>query len=730
MRSTDTKIEFYVAPNGSDTNPGTIEAPFAALSRARDAVRELKKAAGEKGLQLPVTVWVRGGKYYPERCFDLTETDSGTAQTPIVYSAYPGETPVISGARRVTGWQPYKGKIFKCEFPEAKGGAIAFRQLFADGERQIRARYPNLEPDAANWNGRWARSKADAAALESSEPYIVWDEPDAFPRSWAKPTQGELFLMPRQTMWGDSALIRIKSIDKEKKTIKLVHGMRSFDINPMYYPKKIYHPENCQFIVENILEELDQPGEWCLDTEDGMLYFWPPVPSQVGGPKDSIDNMEIVIPILKRLVHMEGVSNVRISGFVFTETSGGEPSSHYHDVEGVGAMSPQMGWEYCGETLYLNKCTDCRIENNRIINAGGNGIYLRHHNERNLIRSNEIGYAGANGVVLAGGRYSIYQKLGGTQGIPHPIFNEITDNTIHHIGLIDTYAAGVFLGLGNWNRVAHNDIHDVPHHAVNLGNSRYGRNYIEYNRITRACRVTHDNGAINCWHEMPPEMEPPGHVIRYNFISDTGNDDKSGLGYSITMGIYLDNSVSNCLVEGNIVINTMPNRYGVGILVKGRNNIIENNIVVNPGRHHISVMAHACYPEFATLVSRNIFYDALGGKEAFLDLANQSPLCKVLLQCDNNLFFKKGEDNPLIAKANLGHKTGQDNPLLAKGVRFSDWPRMYGRDEDVYDVNSIVADPLFVDAANGDYRLSPESPALKLGFQPIPFERIGVRKRT
>ena len=41
------------------------------------------------------------------------------------------------------------------------------------------------------------------------------------------------------------------------------------------------------------------------------------------------------------------------------------------------------------------------------------------------------------------------------------------------------------------------------------------------------------------------------------------------------------------------------------------------------------------------------------------------------------------------------------------------------------DRDSAVADPLFVDAARGDYRLRPESPAFKLGFQTLPLEQIG-----
>jgi hypothetical protein len=41
------------------------------------------------------------------------------------------------------------------------------------------------------------------------------------------------------------------------------------------------------------------------------------------------------------------------------------------------------------------------------------------------------------------------------------------------------------------------------------------------------------------------------------------------------------------------------------------------------------------------------------------------------------------------------------------------------------DKHSLVADPLFVDPARDNYRLQPESPAFQLGFQPIPFEKIG-----
>ncbi|MCK4417413.1 MAG: hypothetical protein KAV99_04540 [Candidatus Latescibacteria bacterium] len=62
-------------------------------------------------------------------------------------------------------------------------------------------------------------------------------------------------------------------------------------------------------------------------------------------------------------------------------------------------------------------------------------------------------------------------------------------------------------------------------------------------------------------------------------------------------------------------------------------------------------------------------------------------------------------------------------------VPLSDWPKKYGREGDGYDTHSIVADPMFVDPGHDDYRLRPESPALKLGFQPIDVSKIGIRNK-
>jgi len=132
---------YYVSPTGSDNNPGTEARPFATLVRARDAIRDMKRQIG-----LPdggVTVMLRGGRYFLEDALVLTPQDSGTQESPIVYSAYPGERVVVSGGRPITGWKQVGDNLWSVELPEVKAGKWYFRQLFADGDRKIRARSPN-----------------------------------------------------------------------------------------------------------------------------------------------------------------------------------------------------------------------------------------------------------------------------------------------------------------------------------------------------------------------------------------------------------------------------------------------------------------------------------------------------------------------------------------------------------------------------------------------------------
>jgi len=144
------ELTLYVAPNGNDAWSGKVaepadnDGPFASIVRARDAIRRWKAAQG--GLKEPVTVRIRGGRYSVAQTISFAPEDSGTEKCPISYEAFPGERPVLCGGKTITGWQPYQGEILVATLPEVQTDEWYFRSLFADGQRLIRARCPNVDP--------------------------------------------------------------------------------------------------------------------------------------------------------------------------------------------------------------------------------------------------------------------------------------------------------------------------------------------------------------------------------------------------------------------------------------------------------------------------------------------------------------------------------------------------------------------------------------------------------
>ncbi|MBU4272913.1 MAG: right-handed parallel beta-helix repeat-containing protein [Planctomycetes bacterium] len=699
---------FYVAPNGRDGWSGTLaepngastDGPFATLARARDAIRQLKVKSGGKVLT-PLKVLVRGGKYFFTETLVFTPEDSGTREFPVAYTAYPGEKPVLSGGRKINGWQPYKGRILQCSITEAQGGKWKFNQLFFDGKRQVRARYPNADPQKP-WHAGWLPVDGPA----EPESFVAFKyKADAFPRHWAKPTQGDVFMIMD---WGYTTITPIRKIDEQRRSITMTSGVRNFDRPPWVFPGwrggfrthfGFYVP--FRFFVENLLEELDQPGEWCLDADEGKVYFWPPE-----GP---IESHETVASELDCLISLRGASWITISGLTLTETVNGGDNMHRSGYEGYGAMFLMEGRTYCGEAVHLKNAEYCRIADNCFAAVGGNAVYLEGYNFKNVIRGNQIAYAGHCGVGLIG-------KVEYRTVVQHPLCNEITDNHIHHCGVFNKVAVGVFCGVSDGNVIGHNLIEQMPHHAINLGNHGYGRNIVEFNDIRHTCQESLDNAAVNCWMENNDRVkraaERSGHVFRFNRIADTPGQ--------VAFGLYLDNTSSNCLVYGNIIL-----RSGLsGIRINGgKNNLIENNIIVSGGSEGLVGIdfwnpATAIWPQMkgfmtANRFSRNIVYCSGGNANLVIihidDHVEDVP--RVLGDSDYNLFF-----------AAAG---GREVVLLPTGtLSLAQWKNMG------YDTHSLVADPLFVDPAHDDYRLKPNSPALKLGFQPIDVTQIGPRAKN
>ena len=213
---------------GSDSNPGTQQRPFASLQRAQQEARALKQRTTQ-----PITVWVRGGTYYLEAPLVFTPEDSGTSDAPISYMAYPQEIVTISGGRKLNcRWRPFKNGIMQCSVSDGKQKPLNFTQLFVDGKRQIRARYPNYDPENPLVSGA-----GYIDVRQANEPWPATEfhfDPATFTKTrWSKPQEAVVHLFPPD-YWGNLQW-EVQDVDWNEGIIKL--GWGGFQLNEQLFGK-------------------------------------------------------------------------------------------------------------------------------------------------------------------------------------------------------------------------------------------------------------------------------------------------------------------------------------------------------------------------------------------------------------------------------------------------------------------------------------------------------------
>ena len=268
---------FFVSPAGDDKNPGTQEKPFASLTRARDAVRQ-HIASGPRG---NVSVVVRQGVYELSEPLVFGPEDSGAEQFAITYAAGPGETVIVSGGKKIAGWKRGQGEIWTVVVPGVPEGKWYFRNLFVNGKRAVRARFPNqnAQPDCLQLKG--AELTKDLARFTLTvAPGVLGD--------WHNVSDVEVMVAGN---WEINRK-RVESLDAKGNRIVLAppHQAGPGDILPS--AGRWYH-------LENARELLDQPGEWYLDRQTGMLSYWP-------RPGEDMTRAEVVAPVLQQLLVVQG----------------------------------------------------------------------------------------------------------------------------------------------------------------------------------------------------------------------------------------------------------------------------------------------------------------------------------------------------------------------------------------------------------------------------------------
>jgi len=652
----------YVSPKGNDAWSGTLDepnaaktdGPYATLRRARDEIRE-RKARGP----LPaggITVELRGGVYELPQPFELTAQDSGTQAAPIIYRARKDEIVRLMGGRAVTGWKQVvdpavldrldksaKGQVWQADLkalgiPDLQGinSATTYQsdpglEVFFEDKPMTLARYPNSGylHIASTLN---SAGKPATGEVTTPEGTFVCD--DSRPARWGR--EKEVWLHGFWVWdWAD-VRIPLGSVDAAKRTISL--GPK---------PGRTFAMRSSQwFYAENLLCELDRPGEWYLDRDTSILYFWPPAPLASG---------KVVVSVVRDLVRFNDASHVTFRGLTVEAGRG-----NAFTVKG-------------GTQVRIVACTIRNLGNWAVKVYGG---------QKHGVVGCDIFQTGQGGIHLEGGDRKTLAPAG----------HYADNNHIHHTARWDPVYQQAITVFGVGNRATHNLIHDVPHVAIGFtGNDQT----IEYNEIHTAVFQSNDAGAI---YTSPPDetWSMRGHRIRYNYLHNIHGFENKGC-----LGVYLDDCFSSADISSNIFYDV-----ATPILIGGgRDNRMTNNLFVN------------CRQAFS-IDARGLGWAKGVGTFAtkeLLDLNYKQPPWSVRYPELLGIL----EDQPLAPKGNVmarnvcwGGKWGWTEPAALPFVKSEN--------------NLIDIDPRFTGTPPANFTLAKDSPAWKIGFQPIPFEKIGV----
>ena len=535
----------YVSPSGNDGANGTINSPVATIEGARDRIRKYKRVNGKNG---KYTVIFREGVYHFNKSAEFTEADSGYKNNPIVYKAYDGENVKFSGAVSVdvSDFRKVTDREILQRLPDSSREKVGYLDLKEQGiTKDMIPSVPNTvcragdmrssssfndvsvildgeEQPISQWpNGRYnyATFKTVSAGANKDGKGGTFEFSDVNPIKWmnAKDIYLEGFFGYDYTQYRT----RLQSIDPVKKEITLRYG-------------SVTSTQSKRWKALNLLEEIDIPGEWYIDRDNMILYYYPRY-------NLSQSKMEITV-FADRMIKLAATGglanapdNITFDGITFENTRNGGIYG------GLGA-----------DNITIKNCTFHNVDGYSIFvdGRGGQNIRFGEHDEWETLNTSTID--GGNNWVIENNIFyqlssSVLEILGGGDWRDLTPSNHKLRN--NYVTLAQLESPGGTYGIAmtgcRGTYVENNLIHNLPFHAIN-DNGR--GNYIRYNEINNAIKSTSDSGAIYSGRTLIGR----GTEIAYNFIKDV-NHQIDGQGQH-NRAIYCDDEISQQIIHHNILV--------------------------------------------------------------------------------------------------------------------------------------------------------------------------------
>jgi hypothetical protein len=522
--------EWWVAPDGSDTNSGSANAPLATLEAALDKWREATRDKNPASRETSRIV-LRDGIYPLSRPV-LVHVPPPDAAVSI--EAAPDAHPLLSGGIQVRDWkkptkkipdlpETARGNIWVADAPKMAGHILKFRQLWINDTKAVRAREPNGDSLArlVAWDKTNQVATIPAAALAGI----------------TKPARLEMIL---DQVW-EIAVLRVESIHIQGTNALLAFKQPESKIEFQHPWPPVIVKTNYQapFFLANAIEFLNEPGEWFEDWDAGKIYYWP----RAG---EDMTRANVFVPAIETLVQIEGsldqpVTEIDFKGITFAHTTWLRPSEQGHVPLQAGMflldakkLSPKGTPYHPGldnlawigrppAAVAVNNAAHISFENCSFEHLASAGLDFESGTHDDLVAGCVFRDLGGNGIQLG--------KFSDTNVETHVPYNpsdereicareKISNNVITDCGNEDWGCVGIGVGYARNISIAHNEIADLPYTGISVGWGWTKMTNALRDNLIFANRVHHVGQRLGDFGGIYTLSAQPGTVIAENCISD------------------------------------------------------------------------------------------------------------------------------------------------------------------------------------------------------------------
>ena len=710
-------VEYYVSTKGDDSNPGTRMKPLATLGEARDRTRKLQGREMAK-------ILVAEGDYYLPQGFVITGRDSGNKGAPVVYEALTANTVRLKGSLPVTSeWELWRDGIYRCKLKGTSLEGKTVNQLFFNNIRMVRARYPNWDYDNP---------------LRSGKGYLTCDWGKMLSMGWQKGDLDEKYKtwsniedaivhVFHKNNWGNMQY-RVESIDGLERCIYF--GTGGMQCQQRMGPG-LKNGHGSPFYIENIFEELDAPGEWFIDKDASVLYFMPP------GRLDP--NKGIVeAPVAKRVIELQGSKDKPVRYVTFRGFHIMQSQATYMDV--YEDMCRGDWAIHRGGAIYATGTENCAIEDCKVGQVGGNGIFVDAYNRGFSISGCLVENTGESAVCFVGKpeavrEYQTWTKSylnqdprgsidqgcnkrrghmyvqdmtdleAGPKTEDYPAACTVSNCILRDVGIYGKQTSGVFVSMSMDITISHCSIYNIPRAGITFNDGTWGGHILEHCDIWETVQETGEHGPFNGWgrDRFWPDMNKDVVLLDAIRTVHIRNNRIANYRKSISAGnwtIDLDDGCSNYHIYNNLSLGSTL-KLRDGFFRKVWNNI------------HVSAVPlgwHVWPEDSGDEFMRNI--TVVSGstpgsmeKTAYMVRPAIMPEKMPWGKHESNLWWNVNTRNFRLP----GEEITSFEQWKAKG---------FGK-------GSVFAEPLFVDPLNGNFQVKENSPAIKLGFKNFPMDQFG-----